>query len=412
MRDHPAFFMSRFGGKAIGGSIMEKILINDIVPILVIMILGYLCGKFSFFDDDQRQGLNKLVLNIALPAALFISIVSATRAMFAKDVVLTMISIFGVTGLFLLSYFLDKLMFHRTTQEAAICAMIAGSPTIGFLGFAVLDPIYGNSASTNLVIGIVSIVVNAVTIPIGLALINKGQAAARAKAAKTGGEKVKIKLPQKADELAPVQEKEVTIADGIPVTDAEAKALREKGIIREIDLARAEFSNHESRGKRDTSNSTMAAIINAIKQPVAAAPLLAVILVLLGIKVPASFASSFDLIAKANSGVAVLAAGLSLSTVKFSIDKESLWNTFYRLILTPAIIVLAAYLCGMGSDPTKISMLCMATALPPAFSGIIISSRYNIYVKEGASSVAISTVAFAATCIFWIWLLPILAAHF
>ena len=391
---------------------MEKILINDIVPILVIMILGYLCGKFSFFDDDQRQGLNKLVLNIALPAALFISIVSATRAMFAKDVVLTMISIFGVTGLFLLSYFLDKLMFHRTTQEAAICAMIAGSPTIGFLGFAVLDPIYGNSASTNLVIGIVSIVVNAVTIPIGLALINKGQAAARAKAAKTGGEKVKIKLPQKADELAPVQEKEVTIADGIPVTDAEAKALREKGIIREIDLARAEFSNHESRGKRDTSNSTMAAIINAIKQPVAAAPLLAVILVLLGIKVPASFAPSFDLIAKANSGVAVLAAGLSLSTVKFSIDKESLWNTFYRLILTPVIIVLAAYLCGMGSDPTKISMLCMATALPPAFSGIIISSRYNIYVKEGASSVAISTVAFAATCIFWIWLLPILAAHF
>lgn len=391
---------------------MEKILINDIVPILVIMILGYLCGKFSFFDDDQRQGLNKLVLNIALPAALFISIVSATRAMFAKDVVLTMISIFGVTGLFLLSYFLDKLMFHRTTQEAAICAMIAGSPTIGFLGFAVLDPIYGNSASTNLVIGIVSIVVNAVTIPIGLALINKGQAAARAKAAKTGGEKVKIKLPQKADELAPVQEKEVTIADGIPVTDAEAKALREKGIIREIDLARAEFSNHESRGKRDTSNSTMAAIINAIKQPVAAAPLLAVILVLLGIKVPASFAPSFDLIAKANSGVAVLAAGLSLSTVKFSIDKESLWNIFYRLILTPAIIVLAAYLCGMGSDPTKISMLCMATALPPAFSGIIISSRYNIYVKEGASSVAISTVAFAVTCIFWIWLLPILAAHF
>ena len=391
---------------------MEKILINDIVPILVIMILGYLCGKFSFFDDDQRQGLNKLVLNIALPAALFISIVSATRAMFAKDVVLTMISIFGVTGLFLLSYFLDKLMFHRTTQEAAICAMIAGSPTIGFLGFAVLDPIYGNSASTNLVIGIVSIVVNAVTIPIGLALINKGQAAARAKAPKTGGEKVKIKLPQKADELAPVQEKEVTIADGIPVTDAEAKALREKGIIREIDLARAEFSNHEGRDKRDTSNSTMAAIINAIKQPVAAAPLLAVILVLLGIKVPASFAPSFDLIAKANSGVAVLAAGLSLSTVKFSIDKESLWNTFYRLILTPAIIVLAAYLCGMGSDPTKISMLCMATALPPAFSGIIISSRYNIYVKEGASSVAISTVAFAATCIFWIWLLPILAAHF
>lgn len=81
------------------------------------------------------------MLNIALPAALFISIVKATRKMFAQDIVLTMISLVGVTGLFMLSYYLDKLMFHRSTQEAAICAMIAGSPTIGFLGFAVLDPI-------------------------------------------------------------------------------------------------------------------------------------------------------------------------------------------------------------------------------------------------------------------------------
>lgn len=36
---------------------MISILVNDIIPILVIMILGYLCGKFSFFNDDQRQGL-------------------------------------------------------------------------------------------------------------------------------------------------------------------------------------------------------------------------------------------------------------------------------------------------------------------------------------------------------------------
>lgn len=391
---------------------MISILVNDIIPILVIMILGYLCGKFSFFNDDQRQGLNKLVLNIALPAALFVSIVNATRHIFAQDIVLTLISIFGVTGLFLLSYVLDKVMFHRTTQEAAVCALIAGSPTIGFLGFAVLDPIYGNNVTTNLVIGIVSIVVNAVTIPIGLALIDQGQAKARAKASTKNGIKVKINLPQKMTDKTPVKQKEVMIADGVPVSDIEAKALREQGITREIDLVRAEIENHEGKAKKETDNSTKAAVINAIKQPVAAAPLLAVILVLIGIKIPTAWDPCFQLIAKANSGVAVLAAGLALSTVKFSITKESLWNTFYRLLLTPAIIVLVAYLCGMGSDPEKIATLCMATALPPAFSGIIISSRYNIYVKEGANSVAISTVAFAASCIFWIWLLPILASVF
>ena len=52
---------------------MEKILVEDIIPIIVIMALGYVCGKLRYFDDDQRQGLNKVVLNIALPAALFVS---------------------------------------------------------------------------------------------------------------------------------------------------------------------------------------------------------------------------------------------------------------------------------------------------------------------------------------------------
>ena len=113
---------------------MEKILINDILPILVIMVLGYICGKLRYFDNDQRQGLNKVVLDI------------------------------------------------HSTQEAAICALIAGSPTLGFLGFAVLDPIYGNSVDTNLVIAIVSIVVNAITIPIGFYLINLGQSKDKAKA--------------------------------------------------------------------------------------------------------------------------------------------------------------------------------------------------------------------------------------
>ncbi|WP_302582970.1 AEC family transporter [Lactobacillus intestinalis] len=393
---------------------MVSILINDVIPILVIMLLGYLCGKFYFFDNDQRQGLNKLVLDIALPAALFISIVKATRSMFAQDIVLTLISIIGVTGLFMLSFFLDKLFFHRNTQQAAVCALIAGSPTIGFLGFAVLDPIYGNNVTTNLVIGIVSIVVNAITIPLGLALINKGQDKIRQKAASNSnneGTQVKVDQVSGKGTHKTKQKVMVTVPDDVPVTDAEAKALEEKGIKREIDLAHAEIANHANTAHKPM-NSTLKSVLNAVKQPVAAAPLLAVIFVLIGIKIPNSWAPTFDLIAKANAGVAVLAAGLALSTVKFSIDKEVIWNTFFRLFLTPAIIVAAAYICGMGSDPEKISMLCLATGLPPAFSGIIISSRYNIYVKEGASSVAVSTVVFAVSCIFWIWLLPILAHMF
>ena len=330
------------------------------------MILGYICGKIDFFDSDQLQGLNKLVLDIALPAALFISIVKATRSMFVKDIRLTIVSIVGVVGLFMVSYYLDKLLFHRSTQQAAVCALIAGSPTIGFLGFAVLDPIYGNDVTTNLVIGIVSIVVNAITIPLGLFLINKG-------------------LAQINKGLA--QDKEAATSDNNSDND-----------------------DKDDKKKKSKGNShIMESIISAIKKPVAAAPLLAVLFVLTGLRIPNSWDPTFDLIAKANAGVAVLAAGVALSTVKFAVNKEVVWNTFYRLFLTPAIIVAFAYIIGMGFEPHKISMLALATGLPPAFSGIIISSRFKIYVKEGASTVAVSTVVFAVSCIFWIWILPLIA---
>jgi hypothetical protein len=57
-------------------------------------------------------------------------------------------------------------------------------------------------------------------------------------------------------------------------------------------------------------------------------------------------------------------------------------------------------------------MLVMSVALPPAFSGVIIASRYNIYVKEGMSTTAVSTVGFAATVILWAWLVPLVGHMF
>lgn len=388
---------------------MEKILVADILPILVIMVLGYVCGKLRFFDHDQQQGLNKLVLDIALPAALFVSIVKATREMLVSDLTLTILSLVGIVGMFMLSFLLCKVLFHHTTQEAAVCALIAGSPTIGFLGFAVLDPIYGNNVDTNLVIAIVAIIVNAVTIPIGMSLISLGQAKDKKAALAHGGvqsSSVGAATPAAAGNV------HATATTGASSALAEADhkmhdVLTPRG---EVDVAAS--SNRGNRKSGHPMNQNLAAVLNALKQPVCWAPLLAVALVVIGVTFPSELDPCFELIAKANSGVAVLAAGLSLSTVKFSIGPETLWNTFFRLILTPAVFLGAGLLLGMAGQGDKLSMLVMAVALPPAFSGIIISSRYNIYVREGASSVAVSTVGFAATAVLIVWLMPLVLHMF
>ena len=333
-----------------------NILLSDILPIFVIMILGYLGGRLHKFDNDQMQGLNKVVLDIALPAALFVSITGATREMLFSDLTLTIVSLVVVIGMFMLSFFLCWKVFKHNIAEAGVCALIAGSPTIGFLGYAVLDPVFGTGTQTGLVVAIVAIVVNAITIPIGMYLVNKGENemnAGKTKLAATG--------------------------------------------------AAAAAKGSAAPAKK---NSSMQAIINAMKQPVVWVPLLAVVIVLVGIQFPKELYPCFDLIAKANSGLAVFAAGIALSTVKFSLGKEIIWNVFYRNLLTPAVGLVIGLLCGIHGE--VLQMFVLAIALPPAFSGIIISSRYNIYVRDGASTVAVSTVAFAATMPLWIVVTPMI----
>lgn len=314
---------------------MIDILIKDILPIFVIMFLGYMAGKQKVFSSGDSKILNKLVLTYALPAALFVSIVKADRAMLFDDLKLTLVSLVVITGMFLWAYFSCYKFFKHSKSEAAVCALISGSPTIGFLGFAVLEPIYGATATTGLVVAIVSIVVNAINIPIGLALLNNGKG--------TTSQEVKKTNP----------------------------------------------------------------VIDALKEPVCWAPILAVIIVLLGIRFPTILDPNFELIAKANSGVAVFAAGLTLSGMKFQLDKEVVYNTIQKLIFMPAVLLIVGMLLHMEAD--KLQMMVLAGALPPAFSGIIIGNQYQLYERTGTSSLAFSILLFVVAAPFWIWITRMVA---
>lgn len=314
---------------------MEHIILYAIVPILTVMLLGYFSGKTGAFSGADARVLNKVVLNYALPAALFASIVKANREMLSVDVKLTLISFVVLIGCFLLVYFVFRYMYKDTMAESAISALISGSPTIGFLGFAVLQPIFGDSASVGLVIAIVAIEVNAIGIPIGLALLNAGNSKQQAA---NGGKKPNPWLP----------------------------------------------------------------VLNAIKEPVAWAPILAVVLVLCGLKWPAYLDPSFDLIKGANASVAVFAAGITLSSVKIKINGQAIMGSFLKLIVMPLAILVVGILFKM--DPVNLKMLVVCAALPPAFSGIIIASRYNTYVATGTSSLALSTILFMGFCPLWLWL--------
>jgi malonate transporter len=295
-------------------------IIQDIVSIFFVLALGYFSGKKNAFTQDQAGALLKVVLNYCLPATLFVSIVRSTRAeLFAEWNML--LSTFIVLIVSQLVVFLAAMyVFKHNHRESGIASLVAGAPTVGFLGIAVLSPIYG--AEAGLTVAIVALIVNVIMVPIAIFLI------------------------------APEGQK------------------------------------------------PSAALVNAIKQPVVLSPLIAVVLVLLNVHVPGWFLPPLSLIAHANSGIAVFAAGLVLSAHKLTVNAEVLWNTLVKLVLAPAAMLMLALAFGISG--AHLEQLVLLVALPTLFTGIVLSGRYQLYVELGSSTLITTTVLFAAAAPAWI----------
>lgn len=317
---------------------MLHVILYAIVPIVVVMLAGFISGKRGIFTGADAKKFNKVVLDYALPAALFVSIVQASREDLAKDLKLTLVSLAGIMGCFMLVYFVFKYCFKKNTgADAAVSALISGSPTIGFLGFAVLEPIFGTTPAVALVVAIVGIVVNAVGIPVGLSLMNAS-----------------------------------------------------------LEKQQPGSTKKESAWKP---------VVHALEQPVAWAPILAVILVVCGLHWPDWLSPSFDLIAKANASLAVFSAGITLSAIKFTITRQVVLGSLMKMVLMPLVVLILGLFVGM--DAFNLKMLVISAALPPAFSGIIIADEYNTYVATGTSSLTLSMILFIGFCPLWIWLTDI-----
>ena len=322
---------------------MVHIILYAIVPIIVVMLAGFISGKKGIFSGDDAKKFNKVVLDYALPAALFISIVQANRQMLARDLKLSLISLVGIMLCFMIVYWVFKYCFKKNTgADAAVSALISGSPTIGFLGFAVLEPIFGTNASVALVVAIVGIVVNAVGIPVGLSLMNA--------------------------------------------------------------------SLEKTQPGSTKKDSWWKPVLHALAQPVAWAPILAVIWVVIGIPWPDWASPSFNLIKGANASLAVFSAGVTLSAVKVTINWQAILGSIMKMIMMPAVILAMGIICKM--DPENLKMLVVACALPPAFSGIIIADEYDTYVATGTSSLTLSVILFIGFCPLWIWITDICCQAF
>lgn len=143
------------------------------------------------------------------------------------------------------------------------------------------------------------------------------------------------------------------------------------------------------------------ALLNAVRQPVVWAPVLAYVLVLLGLRMPPFLKGSFTLLGQATGGVALFAVGIVLFSQKVSVSLPVAVNVVAKNIALPAIIFFAMKALGVPDDERAVTTI--ALSIPSTSIAVIFAVQYGTGQREMASTLFWSTILSVVTMGGFIW---------
>lgn len=154
--------------------------------------------------------------------------------------------------------------------------------------------------------------------------------------------------------------------------------------------------------KKSPLQIALGSIRNAVLQPVVWAPILAFVLLLIGLDMPKFLKGSFMLLGQATGGVALFAVGAVLFAQKVSVSREVIVNVLSKNIVLPAIILGAMFLLGLPAADN--GLVSVTLAIPTASIAVIFAVEYKTAEQEMASTLFWSTILSVITMGGFIWI--------
>lgn len=138
----------------------------------------------------------------------------------------------------------------------------------------------------------------------------------------------------------------------------------------------------------------VAALKSSFVKPVVWAPLLAILVVATGIRVPEAVDNMLTLIGSTTSGVSLFAAGLIIAAYKVTVTVEIVSNVVAKMIAQPLFAVFLVALFAM-KEPLSRELILMC-AIPSSAFAVLLAPRYNAYETEAASTLVLTSFAMVA----------------
>ena len=132
--------------------------LNVVMPIILVVILGYVLKKMKFINKDFLSQANKLVFNVLLPVMLFVNIYNIDGLDKIRwDICLY--SILGILGLFVIGLIIVILFIKDPKQKGVILQCVFRS-NYAIIGIPLAEMVFPNGGAA------VASIVSAVSIPV------------------------------------------------------------------------------------------------------------------------------------------------------------------------------------------------------------------------------------------------------
>lgn len=136
--------------------------------------------------------------------------------------------------------------------------------------------------------------------------------------------------------------------------------------------------------------SLRSALVDGISQPIVWAPVLALVIVLLGIEAGPTFDHSLALLGMAAGGVGVFTMGIALQSQSVSLSPGIVASVLGKNVLTPLAMMGVARLAGRGYDAGEVAVTASIMCSPFIAT---LAVENGVAVREMSSTLLLSTLA-------------------
>lgn len=145
--------------------------LSSILPVFLIISLGFLLGKTGTISADGIRGLGKYVLTLALPALIFKSLAARSLAEIAQ-IDLALVYLLGSLGAFAIGVLWFRVIVGNAMPVVAIRALGMSFSNTGFIGIPVALQFLGAAAAVPIALAL--LIENVVLFPLALILAELG----------------------------------------------------------------------------------------------------------------------------------------------------------------------------------------------------------------------------------------------